>query len=206
MKMIKRFLLISLVFCLFLTGCAKKNNNQNISMKNKKQAVLIVAPTGFQDKEYKDTKDALLKKDINIKTASTSKTATGKLGKKLEVDLLLKDLNVADYEAIVFIGGPGAAVYQNNEPALQIIKKATNLNKVVGAVCIAPTILAKAGVLKDKKATVWSSVADKSAIELLKENGANFVDKAVVVDGNLVTGNGPEAAYQFGLSLANKIK
>ncbi len=174
-------------------------------MENTKQAVLIVASNGFQDKEFEDTQKVLQEKDINTIVSSTENIAKGKLGKVLEVDVLLKDLDVSNYSAIVFIGGPGATDYKNNETALQIAQKARQENKILGAICIAPVILAKASILQGKNATVWSNETNKEAIDFLKENGANFIDKPIVIDGNIITGNGPGAAYQFGLSLADNI-
>jgi len=71
-------------------------------------------------------------------------------------------------------------------------------NKLVSAICIAPVLLAKSKLLENKRATVWSSPLDKSAIKILKENGSIYVDQPVVVDGKIITANGPEAAKDFG--------
>ena len=78
--------------------------------------------------------------------------------------------------------------------------------KILAAICIAPAILAKAGVLEGKNATVWSSVLDKGPIKILEENGANYVEKDVVVDGNIITANGPQAASEFGRKIVEILK
>ncbi|PIP23942.1 MAG: hypothetical protein COX90_02420 [Candidatus Nealsonbacteria bacterium CG_4_10_14_0_2_um_filter_38_17] len=65
-------------------------------------------------------------------------------------------------------------------------------------ICIAPAILAKAGVLQGKNATVWSSAMDKSAVKILKDNEAVFEDKPVVAHGKIITASGPAAAEEFG--------
>jgi protease I len=65
--------------------------------------------------------------------------------------------------------------------------------------------LAKAGVLKGKKATVWSSPMDKSPIKILTQNGAIFENLDVVVDGNIITANGPQAAEEFGIVISKHI-
>jgi protease I len=62
-------------------------------------------------------------------------------------------------------------------------------------------ILAKAGVLKEKRATVWSSPLDRGPVRILKENGAIYEDKDVVQDGKIITANGPGAAEEFGQKL-----
>ena len=72
--------------------------------------------------------------------------------------------------------------------------------EVLGAICLAPAILARAGVLKDKAATAY-----ESALPDLKKGGARVSDKAVVVDGKLVTGNGPKAAEEFAEKLVQVI-
>lgn len=75
--------------------------------------------------------------------------------------------------------------------------------KPLGAICIAPLILAKAGVLKGRKATVWDSGGEQIAI--LKAHGAVYTDQAVVIDGSVVTGNGPGAAGEFGRVFAGAV-
>lgn len=67
----------------------------------------------------------------------------------------------------------------------------------MGAICIAPAILAKAGVLKGKKATVWSSLMDKSAVKILEKSGADYLPDSVVADGKVITATGPLAAKEF---------
>lgn len=164
-----------------------------------KKIAMIIAFRDFRDEEYFIPKQTLETAGAEIITISTSfGKAIGKLGGEAEINILLKDLKVADYDAILFIGGPGAANYIEDKVCHKIAGEAVENNKVLGAICIAPVILAKAGVLDGKKATVWSSVMDKSAIKILEENGAIFQKDSVVVDGEIVTGNGPGAAKEFG--------
>ena len=70
----------------------------------------------------------------------------------------------------------------------------------LGAICIAPTILAAAGVLAGKKATVWDSEGEQ--ITFLKQCGAEYSGESVTRDGLIVTGNGPKAAEEFGRMFA----
>ncbi|MEK7136703.1 MAG: DJ-1/PfpI family protein, partial [Patescibacteria group bacterium] len=80
---------------------------------------------------------------------------------------------------------------------------------MLGAICIAPTILARAGVLRGKKATVWDpstgsgQVALPTPSQVLRECGAQYTGEAVTVDGKIVTANGPAAAEEFGRRLAS---
>ncbi len=165
---------------------------------NKKVAI-IIAFKDFQDKEYFGTKEVL--EGAGVKTTTVSKkkeTAIGVYGGEIKVDLTLDETNIADYDAVVFIGGGGALKYLDNEVCYKIAKETVKAGKVLGAICISPVILAKAGVLAGKRATVWSSPLDKGPIKILKENGAEYLDEDVVTDAKIITANGPSAAKEFG--------
>ncbi len=120
-----------------------------------------------------------------------------------KVDLVLDDVNVADYDGIFFIGGPGALENLNNEKSYRIIREVASSGKVWGAICISPRILAAAGVLKNKKVTGWDR--DNELAGILSAARAEYVREAMVVDGNLITGNGPEAAAEWGTAIARAL-
>jgi protease I len=167
------------------------------NLKNKKIAI-IIAFKDFRDEEYFVPRGILEEAGAEIKTASTEKgTAVGADGGQVPVDLLVKDLNPAEFDALVFIGGPGTLKYLDNQDSYKVAKETISQGKVLASICISPVILAKAGVLAGKKATVWSNPMDKSAIKILEDNGAIYQDTPVVVDGKIVTGAGPQAAEEF---------
>ncbi len=168
------------------------------TLKDKKVA-MIIAFRDFRDEEYFIPKEVLETAGAEIKTISTKMgEAIGSQGGEAEVDITLGELRVSDFDAIVFIGGQGASEYLDSDTSYKIAQEAVSEKKILAAICIAPTILAKAGVLSEKKATVWSSLLDKKAVKVLKENGVIYQDDPIVVDGNIVTGNGPGAAKEFG--------
>jgi len=168
------------------------------TIENKKIA-MIVAHRDFRDEEYFVPKEILEGAGAEVKTASNKMgRALGADGGDVEVELLLENLNPADFDAIVFIGGPGCLENLDNEDSYKVARETVSQGKVLASICISPTILAKAGVLKGKKATVWSSPMDKSSVKILEENGAIYQDEVVVIDGKIITGNGPEAAKDFG--------
>jgi protease I len=78
-----------------------------------------------------------------------------------------------------------------------LAREAAAQNKIIAAICIAPTILARAGILEGKRATVWSSALDRRPIQLIQEEGAIFENKPVVTDAKLVTATGPQAVKEF---------
>jgi len=168
-----------------------------------KKIAMIIAFRDFRDEEYFIPKQILEKENAEITTCSSSLgRAIGKLGGEADVNVLIKNIDVENYDAILFIGGSGAAKLIDDENCHRIAREAVENNKVLGAICIAPAILAKAGVLKDKKATVWSSMMDKSAVKILNNSGANYQSDLVVVDGKIITASGPVAAKEF----AEKVK
>jgi len=167
------------------------------TLENKKIAI-IIAFRDFRDEEYFVTKTTLESAGAGITTVSDSLgKAVGSYGGDTNVDLLLDNLKVGDYDAIVFIGGSGAYKYFDNERCHQIAKETLSQRKILGAICASPTILAKAGVLDGKKATVWSNPMDKSLVKILQDEGAVYQAEKVVKDGNIITGNGPDAARDF---------
>lgn len=165
-----------------------------------KKALLVIAQNGYQDIELNETKTALLNDGYDVLLASEeSGECTGKFGGTESADLAMSDVSVKDFDCIAFIGGPGAAAYASHSQALRIAHEAFKTGMPLGAICIAPMILAKAHVLQGKNATVWAS--DES-IETLEKYGANYTADDVTVDENVVTANGPDAARDFGLTLA----
>lgn len=172
-----------------------------------KKALLIVAFNDYQDMELRGTKEILKKSGVKIFTASSSLgTARGKFGGELKIDYLINEVKPKNFDTVVFIGGPGAVEYLNSQDAYRIAQEAVGMNKVLAAICMAPQILAKAGVLTGKKATVWNTEYDKSGIETFEDHEVIFSDQPVVVDGKIITANGPDAAADFGREILNALK
>lgn len=159
-----------------------------------KKIVFVVAPKTFRDEEYVEPKEILEQAGIQVTTASTVKGEIfGKIKIKAQSQMLVTDIKVEDFDGIFFVGGMGSAIYFDDKFVHKLVNDFYNANKIVSAICIAPTILANSGVLKGKKATVFPD-----GEPALIAGGANYTAKAVEVDGNIITGNGPLAAKQFG--------
>lgn len=174
-----------------------------------KKIAFIIAKQGFQDKEFLVPAE-ILKKDnhqvIVVSNTSKGEKAIGIFGSEVVVDLELEKLNPQEFDLVVFVGGPKALENLDNEISYKIAQKTVELNKKLAAICIAPVILAKAGVLIGKKATVWSSDGYGNPIKVLEENGAKYTGEDVVRDGNIITANGPKAAQEFGKELLDVLK
>jgi protease I len=131
---------------------------------------MIIAPSGFRDEEYLEPKEIFIKSGHEVTTASTKLgECKGMLGAKVMADIAVDDIKTRDYDVIVFVGGTGSKIYYTNPTAHMIIKEAVILNKIVGAICIAPVTLANAGVLKGRKVTGFPSIK-----QYLTESGADY--------------------------------
>ncbi len=167
-----------------------------------KKALLIIASQKFRDEEFLKPKKILEEGGVKVTVASSSlETATGMLGAKVKPDILLEDVNVDDYDAIVFVGGSGASEYWNNPLAHSIARKAEEKGKLLCAICIAPVTLANAGLLEGKRATVFGSEIDK-----IKAGGAVYTGAGVEKDGRIITGQGPEYAPDFGKAILEALR
>ena len=162
------------------------------------KVLMVIANSNFRDEELFHTKEELELKGYEIVIASNSlNEATGSLGGKIKPSMLVKDVSFGGYDAIVFVGGSGSAFYFDNSSALNLARGFYNNGKVTAAICIAPSILANAGILKNKKVTCY--VSEK---ENLEAKGAIYTGNDVEVDGKIITANGPDSAHEFGKKIA----
>lgn len=199
----KPVFLFLILACFSLSGCLPKKESLKIQetpkggeqkMVTGKKVLMVIAPKDFRDEEYQKPRIVLENAGAQITVVSKGvKIATGTLGATVNIDKDLSEVNVADYDAIIFVGGVGASIYFNDQTAFSLAQQAVQQGKVVGAICIAPSILANAGILQGKNATCFSSEAGN-----LQVKGANYTGQSVTIDGNIVTANGPGAAEEFG--------
>jgi len=166
-----------------------------------KKALLIIAQKDYQDRENERTRAELERSGLEVTVAGgEGGTCTGRFGGSVQNTLPLKQVKVEEFDLIAFIGGGGAEAYVNHPEALRIAHEAARADMPLGAICIAPLILAKAKVLDGKKATVWDDGAGTQEA-ILERAGATVTGDSVTRDGNIVTGNGPDASEEFGRTL-----
>lgn len=178
---------------------------------NKNMAIVlyVIAREGFRDEEYFIPREVFIAAGHTVVTASNGNAgeiAEGSRGGSARVDSALADARAVAYDAVVFAGGPGALKNLDNEESYRLIRETVSAHKLLGAICVAPVILAHAGVLEGKKATAWGSPSDKNSIAVLKNSNAEYVDAPVVEDGAVITANGPKAARAFGEALAARLR
>lgn len=185
-------MLLSIFIILFLINLFSEN----------KKVLMVIAFENFRDEELFTPKEIIEKNGFSVDIASVKKgIATGMLGAKVNVNLTLKEVKESDYIGIIFVGGIGSESLFNDNYALNLAEKFYKNKKVVGAICLAPGILANSGILKGKRATCFPT-----ASEILKKNGAIYTGNLVEVDGNIITGKGPEAAEKFGMEFVKHLK
>ena len=163
---------------------------------------LIISSDGFEDTELLVPYYRLKEEGMDVHVASTAKSKIrGKHGYEVAVDKILKDINPDDYSLLLLPGGSAPETIRKEEDALQIAKHFFKVRKPVSAICHGPQILITAGLLNGRHATCYKSVAQE-----LKDSGAIYEDKEVVVDGNLVTSRQPSDLPAFLRETIRKLK
>ncbi len=168
------------------------------------KALIILVPKDFRDEEFNVPKERLEAAGVDVTVAGLeSGSARGMLGLSAEPDVLLDEVNVSDFDVLLVPGGRGSIQYLwNNSMVLQLVKQAYSEGKVVASICLSGVVLANAGILEGKNATVFPT---QDTVRILKEKGANYLDKGVVVDGNIITAKGPENAAEFTDAILRKL-
>lgn len=164
--------------------------------------LMIIAPERFRDEELFIPQEELQKNGHTTIVASTILgRCSGSRGGFAAAALTLEEVEAQDFDGVVFVGGGGSKIYFNHPQALRIAKAMYEGGKVVSAICLAPVILANAGVLKGKKATVAGTEA-----RTIESQGATYTGPGVTVDGNIVTGNAPSSSRLFGQKICERLK
>lgn len=165
-------------------------------LKNMKVAIL--ATDGFEQSELMKPKEALeeagaIVKIISSKTGSIKGWKDKNWGDAVKVDMDLGTAQAKEFEALVLPGGvinPDQLRIDND--AIDFIKAFVSDNKPIAAICHGPWTLINAGAVKDKTMTSWPSIKED-----LKNAGAQWVDKEVVIDGKIITSRNPDDLPAF---------
>jgi protease I len=134
-------------------------------------------------------------------TSDSHSVCCGDNGLKVKADTDFYNVNDNNFSAVVLIGGKGSKDYWDNEQLHNIVKNFKGAGKIVAAICSAPIILAKAGLLTNIAATCWSE--DKNELIRL---GINYNDRSVIAEKGVITSDGPRSAEQFAETILNLIK
>jgi protease I len=167
------------------------------------RVLFVIAPERFRDEELEVPRRALETAGCRVEVASTKTgTARGMLGASVKVERSLADAG-EDWDAVVFVGGSGSPDHLwDSEPAHRLAQREHAAGRPVAAICLSGAVLARAGLLSGKRATVFPA---PRAIAELKRGGAEYVPQPVIVDGTVVTASGPEAAEAFAAAILKQL-
>ena len=168
-------------------------------MDDKKVLVFLV--NGFEEIEAMAPIDLLRRAGIIVDTVSINEDNQVTSSRKITVltDKIINEINFEEYEMIVLPGGPGTENYMKSEKLQEKLKE-FSVNRKLGAICAAPTILSALGILKGKQAICFPACEP----DLIKD-GAIIVNQDVVKDNNIITSRGAGTAIDFSLSLIEEL-
>ena len=166
-----------------------------------KKIVIVIAPKLFRDEEFKIPYELFISYGAKVSIASTSLSESiGKLGLKVKPEILISDINESEFDAIVFVGGPGVKELCDNKETHKLAISFFESGKITAAICSAPVIFSRAGIIKGKKATSFPG----DEVEMLKGKPI-YTSTIVQKDGNIITGNGPAASQEFAELVASSL-
>jgi len=163
-------------------------------MKN----VLIPLADGFEEIEAATCIDVLRRAGLSVVTAGIPGTIVkGSRGLKIMTDRKLEDVNINQFDVLVLVGGdPGFRNLGRSQKVLRAVREFSAGNKLIAAICAAPSILARAGILENKTATIYPGMER----ELSRPRGGR-----VVADGNVITSQAPGTAMEFALKIVENL-
>ncbi len=164
------------------------------------RVLVVVAEKGFRDEEFEVPYSAFKSAGHEVTVASTGPgVAEGKLGMRVNPDTTVDAVDPSTFDAVVIAGGPGSPTYLwPNKRLYEILRNVNRRGGVVAAICLAPVVLARAGLISGRKCTVFRTPESVREMEMA---GGKLQKDHVVVDGRVVTGDGPEAARAFAESV-----
>ena len=159
--------------------------------------VYIFLAEGFEDVEALTTVDLLRRAGVDIQTVSITddRTVTTSHGVTLCTDLTFAEMNAQEADMLILPGGmPGTKYLGNCEPLTKLLKDFCAAGGRIAAICAAPTVFGKLGLLREKKATCYPGMEDQL-------NCGEWLQDSVVTDGNITTSRGVGTAIPFALEL-----
>ena len=158
--------------------------------------------TGFEEVEALAPIDIFRRGGVDAKTVSITgnKQVTGAHGVTVTADLTLEEADCSDADLLMLPGGmPGSTNLNDCEPLKALLARQAAAGKRVAAICAAPLVLGGMGLLKGKRATCYPGCEAQMGSAVICEENA-------VIDGRVITGRAPGAAFDFGLALVKVLR
>ena len=164
--------------------------------------VYILLGTGFEEAEAVAPCDILRRGGLEVKLAGVlGKNVEGANGITVCADCLVSDIDLDNAEMVVVPGGMGGVeTIEASEETLSVVKGAYDKGIKVAAICAGPRVLAKTGVIAGKNAVCYPGLEDQIIGGIMSQK------TSTVTDGNITTGRGPGAAFDFGFALLEVLK
>ena len=167
--------------------------------------VYILLGTGFEEAEALVTADVLRRADIPVTLAGIGgELIAGSHGIAVRADRPVEEVVLEQGDMVVLPGGMGGvASIEASAAAMALVRRAAEDPGIwLAAICAAPTLLARAGLLpRGTRCVCYPGLED----ELSKAGAVPAMDRPAVIQGRLITGKGPGAAFDFGLALAEAL-
>ena len=160
--------------------------------------VAVILADGFEEIEALTVVDVLRRANIVCHMIGFEARVTGSHDIQVQADRVF-DGDLSEYDMIVLPGGmPGSAHLRDNEQLIAELQKCEQVGKKVAAICAAPIVLNRSGLLKDKEFTCYDGVQEQIA-------DGHYRKETVVVDGHLTTSRGPATALAFAYNLVEQL-
>lgn len=174
------------------------------NIKNTKTAILVT--DGFEESEFTAPKETIEKAGgttvvVSLNTGTIKSWKDGNWGDNFQVDKIVDEVEVSDFDALVLPGGLiNPDTLRKNNTAVNFVKEFVAQQKTVAAICHGAWLLAEAGVLEGRKITSYSSIKTD-----MINAGAQWVDEEVVIDNNLITSRNPKDLPVFCNKIIEKL-
>ncbi len=165
--------------------------------------LVFVARRMYREEQLEGLRSQFDKHGVRLKVASRDTTiAVGMNRTVIRPDIRLRDADPADFDMLVLNGGSGAALYWDDSIVHAKVREFAQAGKPLAAIETAPVMLAKAGVLKGRRATVYPH---RAAVTWLKQNGALYSFNPVVTDDGIITASDTEQTKRFVDAILNRL-
>lgn len=166
---------------------------------------MVIAQKDFRDEELLVPKEHFEAAGFQVVIASPDGgDCKGMLGAEVIADIKISDIDInSETKALVVIGGANSPSLMNVESLGEKLELAKEKEIVIGAICLAPMVVASFDIIHGMSATVFPT---EESLKTLKDHKVLYIPEDVVVEDWLVTANGPTSADAFGKALVELLK